>query len=55
MKETISKVKREPPEWEKVIANETTDKELISKKYTSSSCSSIPEKQMTQWKNGTKN
>ena len=30
MKETISKVKREPPEWEKVIANEATDKELIS-------------------------
>ena len=30
-KETISKVKRQPSEWEKVIANETTDKELISK------------------------
>ena len=25
MKETISKVKREPSEWEKIIANETTD------------------------------
>ena len=24
-KETISKVKREPSEWEKIIANETTD------------------------------
>ena len=32
-KETISKVKRQPSEWEKVIANETTDKELISKIY----------------------
>ena len=30
-KETISKVKREPSEWEKIIANETTDKGLISK------------------------
>ena len=30
-KETISKVKREPSEWEKTIANETTDKGLISK------------------------
>ena len=30
-KETISKVKRQPSEWEKIIANETTDKELISK------------------------
>ena len=29
-KETISKVKREPLEWEKIIANETTDKGLIS-------------------------
>ena len=31
MKETISKVKRQPLEQEKIIANETTDKELISK------------------------
>ena len=31
MKETISKVKRQPSEWEKIIANEATDKELISK------------------------
>ena len=33
MKETISKVKRQASEWEKIIANETTDKELISKIY----------------------
>ena len=33
MKETISKVKRQPSEWEKIIANEKTDKELISKAY----------------------
>ena len=32
-KETISKVKRQPSEWEKIIAKETTDKELISKIY----------------------
>ena len=30
-KETISKVKRQPSEWEKIIANEATDKQLISK------------------------
>ena len=30
-KETISKVKRQPLEWEKIIANEATDKQLISK------------------------
>ena len=33
MKETISKVKRQPSEWEKIRANEATDKELISKIY----------------------
>ena len=32
-KETISKVKRQPSEWEKIIASETTDKGLISKTY----------------------
>ena len=31
MKEIIRKVKRQPSEWEKIIANEATDKELISK------------------------
>ena len=29
-KETISKVKRQHSEWEKIIANEAPDKELIS-------------------------
>ena len=33
-------MKRQPPEWEKIIANETTDKGLISKIY----------KQLTQLK-----
>ena len=32
-KENISKVKRQLLEWEKIIANETTDKGLISKIY----------------------
>ena len=32
-KENISKVKRQPSEWEKIIANETTDNQLISKIY----------------------
>ena len=55
MKENISKVKRQPSESEKIIADKAADKELISKIYkqnkqtnkqiyTSSSCSSIPEK-----------
>ena len=32
-KETVSKVKRQLSEWEKIIANEITDKGLISKIY----------------------
>ena len=31
--ETISKVKRQSSEWEKIMAKETTDKGLISKIY----------------------
>ena len=33
VKETINKVKRQLSKWEKIIANETTDKGLISKIY----------------------
>ena len=33
MKETINKVKVQPSEWQKIIANKATDKELISKIY----------------------
>ena len=32
-KETINKTKRQPPEWEKIFANESLDKGLISKLY----------------------
>ena len=31
-KETINKVKRQPSEWEKIIANETTDRVRLSSK-----------------------
>ena len=50
-KESKSKVKRQPSEWEKITANETTDKGLIPK-YISSSYNSILEKQTTQSKSG---
>ena len=43
-KETISKVKRQPSEWEKIIANEATDKELISKRYKASATQNIHRK-----------
>ena len=32
-KETTNKTKRQPSEWEKIFANEATDKGLISKMY----------------------
>ena len=32
-KETVKKTKRQPTEWEKIFANDTTDKRLISKIY----------------------
>ena len=32
-KETINKTKRQPTEWEKIFANESVDKGLISKIY----------------------
>ena len=42
MKKTISKMKRQPSEWQKKISNEMTDK--ASPKYTSNSYSTTPEK-----------
>ena len=42
-KETTNKMKRQPSEWEKIFANESMDKGLISK-YINSSCSSILKK-----------
>jgi len=53
-KETISKVKKQPSEWEKIIANQTIDKGLIPKIYKQLSYNSIPEKQTTQSKSGKK-
>ena len=51
---TISKVKRQPSEWEKIIANEATDKQLISKIYKQL-MQLNSRKIMTQSKNGPKN
>ena len=41
-KETISQVKRQLSEWEKIIANETTDKGLVSKIYRQEYWSGLP-------------
>ena len=51
VKETITKVIRQPSEWEKIIANETTDKGLLSKIYKHL-IQLIPGKQTTQSKHG---
>ena len=50
-KGTISKMKRQPSIWEKIIANETIYKRIISKIYNSS-YSLIPEDQITQPRSG---
>ena len=52
-KETLSKVKRQPSEWEKITANKTTDKELISKIYKQL-INSVPKNQTIQSKSGEK-
>ena len=50
----MSKVKRQPSEWEKIIANEATDKELTSKIYKQL-LQLNSRKKMIQSKNGPKN
>ena len=51
-KETINKMKRQPSKWEKIFANEATDKELISKIYKQ--LMQLNNKKTTQSKNGQK-
>ena len=51
-KDTLSKVKRQPSEWEKIIADETTDKGLISKIYKQ--LIQLNTRKTTQSKNGKK-
>jgi len=44
-KETLNKTKRQPTEWDKIFASESTDKGLISPKFINTFCSSISKKQ----------
>ena len=46
-KEIINKTKRQPTEWEKIFANDISDKGLVSK-IIKSSPNSTPEKQIIQ-------
>ena len=52
-KENLNKMKRQPSEWDKIFANEATDKGLISKIYKQLMQLNI-KKQTTQSKNGQK-
>ena len=47
-KATINKTKRQPSEWEKIFANESMDKGLISKIYKQFMQLNIKKKQTTQ-------
>ena len=51
-KEPISKVKSQPSDWEKIIANEATDKGLISKIYNQ--LKQLNDRKTTQSKSGEK-
>ena len=55
-KETINKIKSQPTEWEKIFANNVTDKQLISKicKQLIQLNIKTSQKQVTQSKNGQK-
>ena len=54
-KKTINKMKTEPPEWEKIFANDAIDKCLISKIHKQLIQLNIKKKkQTTQSKNGQK-
>ena len=53
-KETINKTKRQPTEWEKIFANDVTDKGLISKIYKQLMKLNNKKNQTIQLKNGRK-
>ena len=53
-KETINKTKRPAREWEKIFANEISDKKLISKVYKQLIQLIIKKKKKTQSENGQK-
>ena len=53
MKKTISKVKRQPSEWEETIANEATDK--ISKNMSATPAAQFQKNKLPSQKMGQKN
>ena len=53
-KETVNKTKRQPTEWEKIFANDSTDKGLISKICKEFLKLNAPKNQIIMSKNGQK-
>ena len=51
-KDTIKKVKRQPTEWEKILANPISDHSLISRICKEINHNSTAERQTTQLKTG---
>ena len=54
-KETISKVKRQPSEWEKIIANEATDEKTNLKHIQVTPAAQFQKHKQLNQKNGPKN
>ena len=52
MKETISKVKRQPSEWEKIVANEDTDKRINVKNIQAASAAQLQKNKRPNQKMG---
>ena len=50
-KETINKMKRQPTEWDKIFANNETDRQGLISRYTNNSYSSISKKKKQQQPN----
>ena len=54
MKKTVSKVKRQPSEWEKMKANEATDR-IIIKNTQAAHAAQYQKNKQCNFKNGPKN
>ena len=53
-KEIINKTKRQPTEWEKIFANDISNKRLVSEIHKELNKTHIPKEQIIQFQNGQK-